>query len=217
MGVLTSRLAWIDVISRVGEYPFLTREDRCLFLGDFHGRRGWAGGRTNQLIANFKRSRADIEGKPTTRRLRRYKERAVAEISEVLRGEFTREEVESLCTFVPIPTSKRPDDPRYCDRLERTLRRAFEGYRADIRPLLRQTLSTAADHRSGADRVKYERLLEITELDPQQLVTALRPVVVLFDDVLTTGKHYRVAKTRIRQASPEQPIVALFVARCLHA
>jgi hypothetical protein len=217
MGGLAPRLTWIDVTPRGDAYPFLAREDRCLFLGDFHGRKGWGGGPTNQLIANFKRSRADIEGKSTTRRLRRYKERAVDEISNALRREFTREEVESLCTFVPIPTSKRPDDPLYCDRLERTLRRAFTGYRSDIRLLLRQTLSTAADHRRGEDRVRYERLLEITELDPRQLVPALRPVVILFDDVLTTGKHYKVAKAKIREVFPEQPIVALFVARCLHA
>ena len=217
MSALLQRLAWIDVTHRGGEYPFLTGEDRCLFFGDFHASKGWAGGQTNQLIVNFKRSRADIESERTAERLRRYKERAVDEISEALRRQFTREEVESLCTFVPIPTSKRPDDPQYCDRLERTLRLAFAGYRSDIRLLLRQTRSTAADHRSGGDRVRYERLLQITELDAQLLVTELRPVVILFDDVLTTGKHYKVAKMRIREVSPEQPIVALFVARCRHA
>ena len=209
---LPERLTRIDDCDRRAHH-FLTCRDRCLFFGDFHASAGWAGGSINQLIANFKRPRPQIEREPIGERLRRYREQAIATISAALRRQFTREEIESRCTFVPIPTSKRTDDPEYCDRLERTLRRAFDGYAADIRLLLRQRTSTCSDHCSGGDRRSYERLLEITQLDPGCLVTPLRPVVVLFDDVLTSGKHYKVARTRIREAFPEQPIVAVFVAR----
>src|SRR6185437_16567733 len=95
----------------------------------------------------------------------------------------------------------------------RTLRIAFDGYASDIRLLLRQRMSTCSDHCSGHDRMSYERLFEITELDPKYLVIPLRPIVVLFDDVLTSGKHYKVAKSRIREFFPQQPIVGVFVAR----
>jgi len=212
---LPERLTWIDESNR-SDHPFLRREDRCAFLGEFQAREGWGGGETNQLIANFKRPHVQIEREPIGDRLRRYKEQAVAEVSAALRGQFTREEVELLCTFVPIPPSKQSQDPEYCDRLERTLRLAFAGYRADIRLLLRQTASTPADHLSADERISFEDLLKITVVDPRHLATALRPVIVLFDDVLTTGKHYKVAKTRIREVFPEQPILGVFVARCRH-
>jgi hypothetical protein len=213
---LPGRLSAVDARIR-GEYRFLTGEDRCLFFGDFHAGTGWSGGSTNELIADFKHTRSQIACQPLGPRLRRHRERAICAISARLCKQFTRDEIEARCTFVPIPTSKRTEDPDYCDRLERTLHCAFDGYKADIRLLLRQTVSTVADHRSGDDRIDYERLLQITTLDPQCLVTPVRPVVVLFDDVLTTGKHYKVAKTRIREALPNQPIVGIFVARCVHA
>jgi hypothetical protein len=212
---LPERLTRIDETHR-SEYPFLCREDRCLFFADFHASQGWNASPTNQLIANFKRARSQIDDNPIGQRLRRYREQAIHEISAALRGQFTRGEVDARCTFVPIPTSKSPDDPECSDRLERTLQLAFEGYRADIRPLLRQTVSTVADHLSGDGRITYEKLLEITALDPRHLRTPLRRTLVLFDDVLTTGKHYKVAKACIRQAFPEQEIVGIFVARCIH-
>jgi hypothetical protein len=212
---LPGRLSVIDAGVR-GEYSFLTGEDRCLFFGEFRAGTGWSGGSTNDLIADFKRTRSQLASLALGQRLRRHRERAIAAISTNLRRQFSRDEIEARCTFVPIPTSKRSEDPDYCDRLERTLRCAFDGDGADIRLLLRQTVSTLADHHSGAERIDYERLLQITTLDPRYLVTPLRPVVVLFDDVLTTGKHYKVAKTRIRETFPKQQIVGIFVARCVH-
>jgi hypothetical protein len=212
MSIQNAWLARIDDSNRC-EHSFLTPPDRCLFLGDFHSCAGWAGGAINQLIANFKRPRRQIEREPIGERLRRHREHAVGTISAALRRQFTLDEIESRCTFVPIPTSKCRDDPNYCDRLERTLRIAFDGYASDIRLLLRQRMSTCSDHCSGHDRMSYERLFEITELDPKYLVIPLRPIVVLFDDVLTSGKHYKVAKSRIREVFPQQPIVGVFVAR----
>jgi predicted amidophosphoribosyltransferase len=64
--------------------------------------------------------------------------------------------------------------------------------------------------------MSYDDLLEITEVDPGQLRTPVRPEIVLFDDVLTSGKHYKAAKTRLRGALPNHPLIGLFVARANH-
>lgn len=209
---LPARLTWIDDANR-GDHSFLTREDRCAFFGELQASVGWGGGATNQLVANFKRTPAQIAHECTGERLRRHRARAINQVAAALRSQFTREEVELRCTFVPIPTSKQPGHPEYCDRLERSLRLAFSGYRADIRPLLRLTASTRADHSSAAGRLGYQHLLALTSIDARQLAGELRPVVVLFDDVLTSGKHYKVAKTRIREVFPGQGILGLFIAR----
>lgn len=190
-------------------------DDRCLFFGEFYSHLGWKGGPTNQLITNYKRGPVEIEASDKTRQLQYYKDQAIAEVANGIRRQVGQEWVERL-TFVPIPPSKIPGDPDYCDRLEVTLRRAFAGYNADVRPLLRQTESTPSDHKNPGNRIKYGNLLAITEIDGGQLQVPVRERIVLFDDVLTSGKHYKVAKTRIQEQIPDAIIDAIFIARCIH-
>ncbi len=213
--MLPERLTWIDETNR-GQYYFLDPEDRCLFFSDFFSKRGWSAGYTNQLIKNYKRTPGEIAASGKAAALQYYKNKAIADVAAALRKVLSRAAVESR-TFVPIPSSKVMHDPDHCDRLERTLDAAFSGYAADIRPMLRQTTSTQADHLSGGGRQRYQELLDITELDPVLATTPPRPEIVLFDDVLTSGKHFKVAKTRLHEHYPGHPIIGLFIARSVHA
>jgi hypothetical protein len=211
-GSLPERLRWLDEGSRA-DHGFLLPSDHCLYLGEFHARAGWSAGPTNDLIADFKRMPSRIAASAQPLAVQYFKDRAIATVAQVLRAQFGRAAIETQLTFVPIPASKLPGEADYCDRLLRTLRLAFFGLEADIRPLLRQRASVAADHRSGARRIRFGELLELTELDPIELHEPLRPLVVLFDDVLTSGKHVCVAKARIREVFPEQAIIAVLIAR----
>src|SRR6185312_5764785 len=97
-----------------------------------------------------------------------------------------------------------------------TLREAFSSYPGtDVRQLLRIAHSTGADHRSMRDRIRYDDLLAITEVDHAHLRQPMRPTIVPFDDVLTSGKQYRVAKTKILEAFPNQQLISVFVARAI--
>ncbi len=211
-GSLPERLRWLDEGGRA-DHGFLLPSDHCLYLGEFQAGGGWAAGPTNDLIADFKRPPSRIASSAQPRAVQYFKDRAISTVAGVLRGQFGRVAIETRLTFVPIPASKLPGEADYCDRLLRTLRLAFSGLEADIRPLLRQKASRDADHSSGAHRIRFGELLELTELDPEQLREPLRPLVVLFDDVLTSGKHVCVAKARIREAFPEQAIIAVLIAR----
>jgi hypothetical protein len=206
------RLRWIDETSR-GEHRFLTPADHCLYFGEFRSGAGFRGGVVNQLIIDFKRGPAEIGASARASALRYYKERALWRIADGLRHAFGAAAIEQSLTFVPIPTSKLPGQPDHCDRLPRALGLAFAGLDADIRPLLRQRASTMADHHRGGRRSRHAELLAITELDHAQLQRPLRPLVVLFDDVLTSGKHLSVAKIRIRERFPDQAIISVLVAR----
>jgi predicted amidophosphoribosyltransferase len=206
------RLIWIDDAGR-RDHRFLRPTDHCLYFGEFYARGGWTAGLTNDLIIDFKRPPSEIAASRQSQAVQRFKERAITTVAQALRRQFGGAAVETRLTFVPIPPSKLPGEPGHCDRLLRTLRLAFVGLDADIRPLLRQRASTAADHSSGGCRMRFGALLEITELDAEQLKRPLRPLVVLFDDVLTSGKHLAVARLRIRQALPTQAIIAVLVAR----
>jgi hypothetical protein len=221
--LLPDRLTWVDETNRQA-YFFLQEDDRCLFFGEFNKGLSWSGGPTNQLIMNYKRTPQEITSSPNGSKLQYYKDKAINEIAVGLRRQFNPAAVARL-TFVPLPSSKIVGDSDYCDRLEKTLRIAFIGavpsglgYKdVDIRLLLRQTKSTTADHRSHGIRLKYDELLAITEVDIPEISKPMRQQIVLFDDVLTSGKHYRVAKTRIREVLPMQLIIGVFVARVIHA
>ncbi len=211
-----SGFVWIDETSRHDHWS-LERDDHCLFLGEYVPGGGWAAGPLNSLVLDFKRAPSRIGASPHAAAVRRFKELAISTVARALRGAFGRAVVETALTFVPIPTSKRPGDADYCDRLLRALDCAFYGWDADIRPLLRHSATAHADHERHAQRSRRAELMRLLELDGAQLAQPLRPIVALFDDVLTSGKHLSAAKARIRERFPEQAIIAVVVARVSRA
>jgi hypothetical protein len=216
--LLPERLTGIDETNR-GTHYYLVEEDECLYFGEFYSWKGWSGGPTNQLIKNFKRTPSEIAGHASGSKFQYYKNQAIMEIAQGLRKQFSPDDVAQRYTFVPMPSSKLPGEADYCDRLHAALRQAFAfpPFRnPDIRRLVRQTKSVQADHLSGGARLGYDELLAITEIDGTQVEPPPRGEIVLFDDVLTSGKHYKVAKTRILEAFPDRKVTGLFVARTNH-
>lgn len=205
-------LRWIDEANR-SEHWLLEREDHCLFLGEYLPGGGWTAGPTNSLVLDFKRAPSRIRASRRAAAVAYFKERAIEAVGCELRRGFGRAAVERSLTFVPMPTSKRPGEGDYCDRLLRALRFAFAGWDADLRPLLRISAPMAPDHDPAHPRLRHRELLRLMEVDGAQLARPLRPVLVLFDDVLVSGKHLSAAKACIRDRCPAQPIIAVFVAR----
>jgi hypothetical protein len=210
--LLPDRVTSIDETNR-GDHRYLEAGDRCFFFGEYFARKGYQGGRTNQLILNFK-CKPTVAAANAARRS--HKERAIQTIASGLRKVIARESAEQI-TWIPIPPSKAGDDADYDDRLLRTLNTAFGGYHVDVRTVLRQGASTAADHDSSGDRITPEALYALMQVDEQALNSKpLHPDVFLFDDVLTTGKHFKCCERRLREVLPAQSrISGLFVARRL--
>jgi hypothetical protein len=104
-------------------------------------------------------------------------------------------------------------DNEFDDRLMRTLELAFEGYDVDLRHLLYQVRSTPADH-LGSPRLPAAVLFENLCVDATSLrARPVRQRIHLFDDVLTTGKHYKCCERRLRDALPHTPISGVFLLR----
>jgi hypothetical protein len=205
---VTATLTPLDAPS-CAEHSFLAASDRCAFLAQYRAGQGHHTGCCNQLIRNFKCppsiSRQDV-------RRGRYKQQAIATLARWLRDAVTREQAEH-CTWVPVPPSKRCDDPQFDDRLSRTLQLAFAGYDVDVRALLYQAQSTLADH-AGQSRLGAEALYRLLRLDPRALACwPIREHIVVFDDVLTSGKHYKCCERRLREALPGTPITGVFLVR----
>ena len=207
--MLPERLTWIDDTNRPDHF-FLETGDQCLFFGEYFSGKGFSGGPTNQLIHNFKIKPSVIHANPARRR---YKEEAIREIAAGLRRAIAPESLAKV-TFIPVPPSKIPGHPDYCDRMIRTLNLAFAGTAADVRPLLIQTNNAIADHESN-ERMSMSDLLDMVRVDERQLTQPPRATIILVDDVLTSGKHFKACKQRVIENLPNWDIFGVFVARCV--
>ncbi len=207
--MLPERLTSIDETNRE-QHAYLEPGDRCLYFGEYFATRGYQGGGTNQLIFNYKCEPSAAAANPARRK---YKEQAIETVAAGLRRAISQANAERL-TWVPVPPSKVVGHADYDDRLARTLAKAFNGYDTDVRCLLRQISSTEADHQS-ASRMTPDALCALLELDRAMLdACAPRQSIVLFDDLLTTGKHFKCCERRLRERLPAPvPIVGVFVAR----
>lgn len=183
----------------------LTAADECYFLGEYTARKGYAFSATNQLILNFKKS---MDKRATAQW--RYKEKAIEEAAAAFRAALNSEWLDGA-TLVPIPPSKSKSDALYDDRVVRMVRGIRAQPALDVRELVLQRASTVAVH-DQADRPTPEQIQANYAIDP-----ALRDpdpqVIGLFDDVLTTGAHFRAACAALRQSFRNVKVVGLFIAR----
>jgi hypothetical protein len=191
------------------DHAYLTAADQCWWLAEYHPGSSHRVNNVKQLIINLKCRPSIALADP---RRMHHKVRAIDAVARALRAALSKSSVESA-TWIPIPASRPPRDADYDDRLQPILALAFDGYDLDLRRLLYQTEATAPDH-TRAHRLSAEALYRIIELDRTLLdIRPLRARIVLFDDVLTTGKHYKCCERRLRDTLATIPISGLFVAR----
>jgi hypothetical protein len=204
---LTFRFIRIDDALRADHY-YLTTADECYCLGDYHPHSGYQAGSINNLISNFKKP-VDRRGRPEYR----YKEQAITDVGRYVR-EGLRPEALPNCTFIPIPPSKAKSDPLYDDRAVRALRSGQPPL--DVRELILMRQSTRAHHEyeAGEKRPTPEGLYELLAIDPSCLKAPLRQTVVIFDDLLTTGTHFKACQRLVRENTPaETRVIGLFIGR----
>lgn len=137
-----------------------------------------------------------------------YKQRAIQEVGGLVRSALAQIAVER-CTFVPIPPSKAKDDPLYDDRLVRALRQVPG---IDVRELLHSTQSREPA-KAAEVRPKPDDLYSIFALEESLLEPPVKKNILLFDDVLTTGAHFKACQRRLREALPDRRIIGIFVCR----
>jgi hypothetical protein len=191
------------------DHPYLTAADHCRCLAEYLPGRGYRASLVNQLIVNLKCAPLIAAAEP---RRRHYKLQAIDDIARALRTALSQSAVE-CATWIPIPPSRPACDADYDDRLQRILVAAFGDFDLDLRGLLYQSEGTAPDHAS-ARRLTADALYRLIGLDREALeLKPPRECIVLFDDVLTTGKHYKCCERRLREALADIPISGLFVAR----
>jgi len=202
---LATRLSKIDELTRP-DHTFLGPNDICYYLGEYTARAGYTFSPTNDLIQNLK--------KPMDRRDRpewRYKTWAINRSSEILRDALPVEWFGQV-TFVPVPPSKTKDHTHYDDRLRQILGKVGEGRRLDFREMVVMTESIDAAHLTE-NRRSIEELLRCMSIDGSLLEPPPPSAICIFDDVLTTGAHFKAVDRILRTQFPNLPIIGLFLAR----
>jgi hypothetical protein len=202
---LPKKLTQIVALTRP-EHRLLDPVDRCFYLGEYTSGAGFSTP-TNDVIINLKILPSVLKENPKRKKWKNWAmQQVVAAISPHLA------KIAAGRIVVPIPTSKVPGHPDYDDRLERVLAIVNRRHPLEIRALIKQRTSTTSDHDSP-DRQDYDELLANCYVDTS-LVSPTPTSVILFDDVITEGKHFRVCQHLIRQHyGPDMPVSGLFVAR----
>lgn len=120
-------------------------------------------------------------------------------------------------TVVPVPPSKSKSHPDHDDRLIRTLAyvAAMKGTPLYVQELIVQPQSYEASH--DCSRLKKNRP-DSSELSTRyrlQNVAAseLKDTIMIFDDVITKGSHFKAIKRLLVVRYPEKKIVGLFIAQ----
>lgn len=192
--------------SNIGDHYYLTGEHECFFFYEYTAGQGYAYSLGNRFILNLK--------KPVQRRGMQdyqYKEQAVMSGGHLLHQVLLR--VPAMLpniTVCPIPPSKVATDPEYDDRMSRIAMAACQGTVAEARELLIQVESGVASHvqASGSRKKPDELAANYRLVGPPP-----RPIVMLVDDVLTTGAHFVAARSVILAQYPNTRVVGMFMAR----
>ena len=192
--------------SNIGDHYYLQEENECFFFYEYTARQGYAHSPGNQFVSNLKKS-VLLRGSAQYH----YKEQDITRAGIMLHMVLKRApDILPNATVCPIPPSKIATHPEYDDRIARIVAAACRNTAAEARELIVQTESYESSHtQASGQRKKPEELEAIYRLvDP-----APRPVVILVDDVLTTGAHFVAARNVILARYPKTQVVGMFLAR----
>lgn len=201
---MTLRLTRIDELIREQHYH-LEDGDLCYFFGEYTARQGAAYSETNQLIMNLKKGneRCGLQDY-------RYKGLAIERVARMITSTIGNLDA---FTFVPVPPSRCRTDAAYDDRMTAILRTAQAlNPTMDYRELVSQNVSTVASHASAANRPTPDEIMANYCFD-ETLRVGVRNNILIFDDVLTAGSHFKAMKRFLQQHLPDTNIQGLFVAR----
>lgn len=191
-----SKLHNIDLELHPREH--ILKEDRCYYFMEKEAE-GYTKSTANNLINNFKKP-VDRRGKPEWE----YKERSI----KVFTGDLCDLKLSHPYTVIPAPTSKPRGHADWDDRLDKVVE-GFALCKDEV--VIEKALDTATvltpAHLGGSrdiDDIKSHTVWNgIGDLKGD--------TVILVDDVLTTGSHFKAWKEFIMQNDPRvKNVIGLF-------
>lgn len=206
------RIQEVDQKTR-GLHYRLEKDDNCFYLGEYTARAGFGHSDINQLIHNLKKH-------PSTQRTNpaeyTYKLRAIDEVSDKLRAIISEHALNNTITLVPIPPSKTKKHPDYDDRIERICANIVKGLStADVQHLIINNVDIEPTHNDAAKPSPNE-LIQNYSINADASYRP-RQTVILIDDMLTTGTHFKACQKLILQTYPDAQVVGIFISRRVYS
>lgn len=192
----------------LADHYHLTPDDECMFLGDYNAGDGYRNNTPqaiNQTISNLKKLPNDRHAV--------HRNRSVDWCGDVL--ERLERQFPGRLTWVPIPGSKLPTHPEYNPRILDILSSMNRVQTADIRQILYNSKSTRASHQSAGNRLSLDEVRDVMCLNEGQTQPTPEHILVV-DDVITAGTHFRVASDLLSARFPSAAITGLFIGRTIH-
>ena len=186
---------------------YIKNNDSCFHARDYISGGGYTSCETNQLISNFK--------KPLSKKKKEkewwHRNQAVRTFKSEVAQFFMNPKIKTkLNTITAIPSSKIKDHSEYDNRFEdlfnelkKTNLNLFEEWPVKIKN------NIEASHRGGErtpESIKANYIWEgFKKRDPK--------ILFVFDDIITTGAHFRAMSDFLRDNKYEGYIVGLIWAR----
>lgn len=188
-----------------GEHYHLDSNDECFFFGEWGSSdHDWTP--TKSLISNLKKRVGDGGYQ--------YKSVAIKKAADLLEKSINLKSFAEI-TLIPIPPSKAPNSPDYDDRVWNILEALKDSLAdktlVDIRKLVYQIESYQASH-TTTNRVRLDHLTSIYRVD-EMLLNPAPSRIVIVDDFLTTGCHFKAMKKILLDKFPEAKVQGIFMAR----
>ncbi len=189
-------------VEDLDDHHYLTEGDQCFYFGIYTSYRGYSHSETNQLIENLKK----CPSKRGTREYDYYKMRAIHTVAHLLTIIDP-----ALCTFIPTPPSTARNHPKFDDRLGMVLSEygRILGVEIDVREAV--TAIDSKESAAGTDnrRPRPEDLMDNYQVD-ENMLQGMKEYVIIFDDILASGSHYRAMKEIISDYTNDHRVVGLF-------
>jgi hypothetical protein len=199
------RLQKIDELL-LSSHQYLTPEDECFFFRSYT-RLDLGFTKENSFIMNFKK-KMERKGKNDWK----YKAQAILEASDLfIQGTPPINAPDVI--FVPIPPSRMKGDPLYDDRNVQLISNLCNAKpNGELREIIyvNQNMPPTHEHKMSPDE-----MLPYLEVD-EALCRDPKPNIVVVDDVITEGAHFKACQGLLRQWFPNSRITGLFIARTLH-
>ncbi len=188
------------------DHSYLRADDDCYFFIEWTAKKGYSYSDANGFMSNLKKN-------PSVDRFQlKHKLTAIREAAETLAEELPEKWLKKY-TFVPVPPSKSKKDDDYDDRMSEILTKIGD---VDVRELVYQLKSMDATHTLKKKRHKVSELAANYKI--AEKLTKPEPTrIVIVDDMVTAGAHYRAMCQVLRKRFPEVPISGVFLARRIFA
>ena len=202
---------WRRIDSQGSQHPYcLDFTDRCFYYRDYIPRGGYKRSETNQLVYNLKISAESIRENPNRKP---YKKEAINRFADECSFFFDNlfSQIGELKTLlIPVPPSSTKTDPSFDDRLLQVaalLSKRYSSLIVSEALVAKETLQPS--HLGGSRSIEAIRSMlqfqECSSFEPE--------LIVVFDDVITSGAHYSACKDILSKRYPTVDIIGLFWAK----